>query len=82
MGATEETSEQAERADQVYREQLGAQRIGLDRMFAKLMVCQWVFAIAIAVVISPYGWAGKEKVVHGTSIWRCSWARALRSCRS
>src|SRR5258705_1470888 len=64
MGATEETSEQAERADQVYREQLGAQRIGLDRMFAKLMVCQWVFAIAIAVVISPYGWAGKEKVVH------------------
>jgi hypothetical protein len=35
-----------------------------DRLFAKLLVAQWLFAIFIALVFSPYGWAGKTKVVH------------------
>jgi hypothetical protein len=35
-----------------------------DRLFAKLLFAQWIFAIGIAVVFSPYGWAGKTKVVH------------------
>ena len=56
------TSEEAERSEDLYQEQLGAQRIRLDRMFAKLMLCQWAFAIAL--VYSPYGWEGKQKVVH------------------
>ena len=64
-------------AEQLYQEQLVAQRIRLDRMFAKLMVVQWVFAIAIALIYSPYGWEGKQKVVHAhVYLALCSWARA------
>jgi hypothetical protein len=35
-----------------------------DRVFAWLMIGQWVFAIAIALIFSPYGWQGKVKTVH------------------
>jgi hypothetical protein len=35
-----------------------------DRMFAWLMLGQWVFAIVIALTFSPYGWEGKQRTVH------------------
>jgi hypothetical protein len=35
-----------------------------DRLFARLFVGQWLFAIFIALVFSPYAWAGKTKVLH------------------
>jgi hypothetical protein len=35
-----------------------------DRIFAKLLVAQWLCGIFVALVFSPYGWAGKTKVVH------------------
>src|SRR5258706_8201748 len=64
METMDKTSEEAERAEALYQEQLGAQRAGLDRMFAKLMLCQWAFAVALAFVVSPYSWAGKQHVIH------------------
>jgi hypothetical protein len=39
-----------------------------DRMFARLMIGQWIFAIALAVIFSPYGWQGKVKTVHA-HVW-------------
>ncbi len=39
-----------------------------DRFFAKLMVGQWLFAILIALVLSPYAWEGKVKTVH-VHVW-------------
>jgi hypothetical protein len=35
-----------------------------DRMFAVLMVAQWIFGIVVALTWSPYGWEGKTKAVH------------------
>jgi hypothetical protein len=35
-----------------------------DRLFAKLLVAEWLFCIGVALLYSPYGWAGKTKVVH------------------
>jgi hypothetical protein len=35
-----------------------------DRMFAGLMIGQWIFAIVIALTFSPYAWQGKVKAVH------------------
>jgi two-component system sensor histidine kinase HydH len=35
-----------------------------DRLFAILMVGQWLFAILVALVYSPFGWSGKQQVVH------------------
>jgi hypothetical protein len=37
---------------------------GTDRFFARLMIGQWLFAIFIALVLSPYAWEGKVKTVH------------------
>lgn len=39
-----------------------------DRFFAKLMVGQWVFAIGIALLVSPYAWEGKVRTVHA-HVW-------------
>jgi hypothetical protein len=35
-----------------------------DRLFAKLLAAQWLCSIVVALVLSPYAWAGKTKVVH------------------
>jgi two-component system, NtrC family, sensor histidine kinase HydH len=35
-----------------------------DRIFAGLMIGQWVFSVLLAALISPYAWAGKEKTIH------------------
>ncbi|HEX7604289.1 MAG TPA: hypothetical protein VF316_21875, partial [Polyangiaceae bacterium] len=37
--------------------------VNTDRLFAKLFLGQWLFAIFTAVVFSPYAWQGKVKVV-------------------
>src|SRR6266436_14768 len=39
-----------------------------DRMFAALLVGQWVFAIFLALTVSPYAWQGKVKTVH-VHVW-------------
>src|SRR5258708_30484538 len=39
-----------------------------DRMFVWLLVAQWLFAIFLAVTVSPYAWQGKEKTVH-VHVW-------------
>jgi len=64
MDTMERTAEEAERAEELYQRQLGAQRVGLDRMFAKLMLCQWAFAIGLALWVSPYSWSGKQSAIH------------------
>jgi hypothetical protein len=38
--------------------------IATDRLFGWLMLGQWIFAIVIALVLSPYAWEGREKAVH------------------
>jgi hypothetical protein len=35
-----------------------------DRMFAWIMIGQWVFGILVALTFSPYAWEGKTKAVH------------------
>jgi hypothetical protein len=37
---------------------------GTDRLFAWLMGGQWIFGIAVALVVSPYAWEGKVQTVH------------------
>lgn len=39
-----------------------------DRFFARLMVGQWLFAVFLALVLSPYAWEGKVKTVH-VHVW-------------
>jgi hypothetical protein len=35
-----------------------------DKLFARLFIGEWLFGVFIALVLSPYAWAGKTKVVH------------------
>jgi hypothetical protein len=35
-----------------------------DRMFAALMIGQWIFAVILALAVSPYAWAGKTRTIH------------------
>lgn len=52
------------RAQTIYDEQMRVRRARVDRMFAALLFVQWLAGIVAAVVISPYAWAGKERVLH------------------
>jgi hypothetical protein len=39
-----------------------------DRMFSKLMIGEWAFAVLLALVVSPYAWQGMQKSVH-VHVW-------------
>jgi len=39
-----------------------------DRLFAYLMMGQWLFGIALALTLSPYAWEGKVKTTHA-HVW-------------
>ena len=52
------------RAREIRAEQLHVRRVRIDRMFAVLLAVQYVAGIIGALVVSPYAWEGKERVLH------------------
>jgi hypothetical protein len=54
----------ASRAATIHAEQMHLRRIRVDRMFAMLLVVEYVAGIIAAFVVSPYAWEGKERVLH------------------
>ena len=52
------------RASEVFDEDLRQVRINANRLFLWLFVIQWAFAIALALVISPYAWSGRVRSIH------------------
>jgi hypothetical protein len=54
----------AVRAEELHREQTTKRHVMVSRMFAVLLVVQYVACIGAALVVSPYAWAGKERVLH------------------
>jgi hypothetical protein len=52
------------RAATIYDEQMTARRVRVDRMFAGLLVVQYLAGIIGAFLVSPYAWEGKERVLH------------------
>ena len=53
-----------ERADQLFRQHQEEIFRSTDRLFAKLMLCQWVACVVIALLVSPRTWAGQASAVH------------------
>jgi hypothetical protein len=53
-----------DRVRELYQERWDARLVKVDRMFAKLMIVQWVFAVLVAWFLSPYAWSGKTRVIH------------------
>jgi hypothetical protein len=54
----------AARAAELLQEQSKIRRSKVDRMFALLLVLQWIAGIIGAILVSPYAWEGKERVLH------------------
>jgi signal transduction histidine kinase len=52
------------RAQALFDEHIASVHRRRDYVFAVLMAAQWVFAVIIAVVYSPYAWAGKTQSTH------------------
>jgi len=52
-----------ERAEERYRTRVRNLVAETDRMFGWLMLGQWAFAILLALLFSPYGWADKTQAL-------------------
>jgi hypothetical protein len=63
-GQTAMTRSTVERADDIFREQLLAEYQRVDRIFAFLLTAEWLSAILVALMISPYAWAGETASIH------------------
>ncbi len=59
-GAVMPGSEESERTARLYRISQRRNHIQTDRLFAKLMVMQWLGGIVIAVWLSPMAWSGSS----------------------
>ncbi len=53
-----------QRAAVLFEEYLNANYRRTSHVFAVLMIGQWLFGILIALLWSPYGWAGKVQTIH------------------
>ena len=56
------------RTQQLFQQFLDDNHRRTSRIFAVLMVGQWLFAILLAALWSPYGWEGKQQSVH-VHVW-------------
>src|SRR4051812_13356728 len=54
----------AARADELFEAHRLEIFVATDRLFARLMVVQWLAAITAALVISPYTWIGQASEIH------------------
>jgi hypothetical protein len=61
---TPDNAETAARARSLFEEQLRALHARTDRLFAALMVFQWMAVVAAAAWVSPRAWAGFTSRVH------------------
>lgn len=52
------------RADELFIEHRRSVTARTDRLMATLMVAQWLFAIGMALVLSPYSWEGRIRSPH------------------
>src|SRR5436853_179378 len=65
----------AARADELFEQQQREIYVKTDKLFAKLMFCQWIACIVMAVVISPYTWSGQTTAIHA-HVWAAIFAGA------
>jgi signal transduction histidine kinase len=52
------------RAEQLFTEECDQVHARRDRVFFWLLLAQWAFAIGLAILVSPYTWAGSRSSIH------------------
>lgn len=58
------TDATAVRAEELFQEHRRSVWARTDRLMGALMMAQWIFAIGLALVLSPYTWEGRIKSPH------------------
>src|SRR5437868_3468912 len=66
----------AARARELFDQRWRENTCRTDRMFAMLMVLQWLGAIALALFVSPRSWNGSQSYVH-LHVWLALWFGGL-----
>jgi hypothetical protein len=51
-------------AEERFEAGLDTLRRDTDRMFSWLLGIEWVFAVVLAILVSPYAWEGKTRAIH------------------
>ncbi len=64
MIIAEKGSQGPSRAEELFREHQRSIYRRTDRMFAVLLVCQWLAGIGLALWISPLTWTGRMSAIH------------------
>jgi hypothetical protein len=64
LATAAETPTVAARATEIRDAQRTERYKRVDRMFALLLVIQYIAGVAAALAVSPYAWSGKERVLH------------------
>jgi two-component system sensor histidine kinase HydH len=64
MTAQVATDATSVRAAELFSEHHHSVMVRTDRLMATLMVAQWLFAIGLSLVLSPYTWAGRVQSPH------------------
>ena len=64
MTVSATTPEVAARAKDLHDTQLQTRRAKVDRVFAMLLGLQYLAGIVAALIVSPYAWEGKTRVLH------------------
>src|SRR3984893_11147698 len=54
----------ARRSDELFEQQQQEIYRNTDQLFARLMIVQWIAAVAMALLISPYTWIGQSSAIH------------------
>src|ERR1700736_950741 len=54
----------ARRSDDLFEQQQQEIYRNTDQLFARLMIFQWIAAVAMALLISPYTWVGQSSAIH------------------
>src|ERR1700731_3892068 len=52
------------RPDELFEQQQQEIYRNTDQLFARLMIVQWIAAVAMALLISPYTWVGQSSAIH------------------
>jgi PAS domain S-box-containing protein len=52
------------RSEELFRERLVHTQRDADQLFFWLLLAQWVFAVVLSLIVSPYAWAGRTRSLH------------------
>ena len=70
--AIDEAVQEEQRAPELLAQALDTIRVQTDRLFAGLLVVEWIGGVILALTVSPTAWEGRSSYVH-PHVWAALW---------